>query len=743
MRDLTFAALALTGALALASLARAEEAPGPAPAPAETAAPAEPAAAAPSDTTDLEGLLDASVVSGASRGAEVSSSAPATTTTITAEELMRFGVKTLDEAIDWLSMGMVNEHPLPTTELNVRGMLLTGDYGNHVLLVVDGHPLNEQWGGTAYFDRSAALPIELIDHIEVILGPGSVMYGSNAMMGVINVVTKRAKDVGGLHLVLESDLPFSLRGAAGGGVEFDLFGSKAELTGQIDYYGFKGPVQEFGPQPYGEDSVTGEPKKYGPDGPYGVWGGKSAKSWYAQIPSAHLRFQVGGLQLMVRGAFSKRAEPGAWGDFDNPDSWELDRWFSVDLRYRRTLTSLLSLTAHGYFDWYTYTQNAPSAAPEGCLEGQLMGCTYVLDGHSRWGGVEVAAAFNWLDSGRLVTNLGLGGQLRYVSMTQLYFDHATGESPTVPGDYRHLEGGFYAYLEQTARISHWVNINLGARYDWDQRTKDHLSPRAAVTFTPWTGGALKLIYAEAYRGPTAFESYYADPTWFIESTDLRPEVVRSLELSAEQRLGTQRLFVSLFRSWWLDMIAEDAATAEELQAAKDAGKLQPDLDEASRYRNVDKLDSYGLNLGLDGTLTQHFRWGFTLTWAKSWRTLADGTESPLVAAAPVFGNARISYDFAGPYPSAGIVVRWISSRPSDSEEEVPTETPGGVEIRLALSGPFPFIPGLSYRLTATLGSMDSAPYTIGPLHAPTDGFEQVELSPLRRWAGALTLQYRL
>ncbi|MGC4115509.1 MAG: TonB-dependent receptor plug domain-containing protein [Myxococcales bacterium] len=449
---LTFAALALSGALATSSAALAEEVLTPAPASASDS-PTPPAADGPTDTTDLESLLDESVVSGASHGAQTANTAPATTSTITAEELKRFGIRTLDEALDFLSLGMVTEHPTSAVEMNSRGVLLAHDYGNHVLLVVDGHSMNEPWDGTAYFDRSAALPIELIDHIEVILGPGSVLYGSNAMLGVVNVVTKRAKDAKGLHLVLESDLPYSLRGAAGGGIAFDLLGTPAELTAQVDYYGFKGPELTLGPQPYGADGVTGEPKKWGPEGPYGTWGGTVKQGWYAQIPSAHVRLVAGGLQILARGAFSKRAAPGGWGNFDDANNYELDRWFSLDLRYARTVTSLLSLSAHGYFDYYTYTQNAPAAAPESCLEGQSAGCTYVLDGHGRWGGVDLAASFNWLDSGRLVTNLGVGGVLRYVSQHEQYVDAATGESPVIPGDLHRLEGSFLAWLEQTARIS--------------------------------------------------------------------------------------------------------------------------------------------------------------------------------------------------------------------------------------------------------------------------------------------------
>src|SRR6185503_17011460 len=122
------------------------------------------------------------------------------------------GIHSLDEAINFLSLGMVTENPLGAVAIGARGVLVTQDYGSHVLLLINGHSVNEQWGGTAYFERGAAIPLELVDHIEVILGPGSVLYGSNAMLGVINVVTKRAKDYDGVHAVVESEIPTSIRG---------------------------------------------------------------------------------------------------------------------------------------------------------------------------------------------------------------------------------------------------------------------------------------------------------------------------------------------------------------------------------------------------------------------------------------------------------------------------------------------------------------------------------------------------
>ncbi len=139
------------------------------------------------DEDDLAGLLDEQVVSGASKTDEQAKDAPATTSVLTAEDMHRYGIRSIAEAIDFLGMGFVTQNPLHSVEIGGRGVLLTSDFGNHVLLVLDGHVMNEPWGGTAYFEQGAGIPLELIDHIELVLGPGSVLYGGNAMIGVVNV----------------------------------------------------------------------------------------------------------------------------------------------------------------------------------------------------------------------------------------------------------------------------------------------------------------------------------------------------------------------------------------------------------------------------------------------------------------------------------------------------------------------------------------------------------------------------
>ncbi|HEY8073363.1 MAG TPA: TonB-dependent receptor plug domain-containing protein, partial [Labilithrix sp.] len=198
------------------------------------------------EPTDLEGLLDQNVVTTASKSAETGSTAPAISTTITAEDMRRYGIHSLDEAIDFLSLGVVTSSPLKAVDIGARGVLIPNDNGDHFLLLVNGHAMNEPLFGTARFERGLGIPFEMIDHIEVVLGPGSVLYGSNAMLGVINVITKEGKDWKGFHLVAESEIAKSYKVLAGAGTTFTLLGKPGWLTIGAEYYTQDGPSLLYG-----------------------------------------------------------------------------------------------------------------------------------------------------------------------------------------------------------------------------------------------------------------------------------------------------------------------------------------------------------------------------------------------------------------------------------------------------------------------------------------------------------------
>ena len=674
--------------------------------------------AAAEDLSDLAGLLNEPVVSTASKSAETAELAPATTSIITSEDLRRYGLTSLSDAINFLAVGMLTEPSYATPEIGARGVLLTGDYGNHVLLLLDGHVLNEPWDGTAYYDVSAAIPLDLVDHVEVILGPGSVLYGSSAMLGVINVITKRAKDYRGVHLVAEGGLPGELHASGGYGAEFEWLGRKGELTAAVDYLGTRGPKESYALEPYGG----------------ATWGG-DATHRAIDVPAGYARFVLGDLTLAVRAAQSRRAATLIANDFDDPDNWERDRWLSLDARYEASLSARLGLSIRLYGDYYDYLQNAPSASSLDCAAGQSS-CVYLNSGVSRWAGGEVNATYDWLGDGRYVTLLGADLRYQHVTSYVAYDDAAEGLSTTDAG-YDKDDVVVGAYLQQTLRPMSFLSVNAGLRLDHDPDFGSHLSPRVAAVVPAWAGGTVKAIYSTAFRAPSFYERYYADATSELAAPGLKPETVESLEGVVEQKLGADRLRLSVFRTWWDDLVVTVPATPDQVAAGVQSGVLAPSASNVSLYANAASVDSYGLNADLDGSaLLQRLRYGAGLTLAHA-RAAGDVA---LPAAAQVFGNARVAYDLGGKLPVLALAARVAGPRPVSGTNFTPVPyAPTEVELRATVSGPL--AGGVSYRLSASWTRTASSAYAVGPLRDPSPTYPSQALLELPRYSALVGLRY--
>lgn len=704
------------------------------------------------DDDDIEGLLSQNVVSGASKTSESASDAPATVVTLTAEDMNRYGMRTLAEAVNFLGMGLVTQDPLHSVEMGGRGVLLTSDFGNHVLVVVDGHALNEAWDGTAYFEQGLGIPLELVDHVELILGPGSVLYGGNAMLGVINVVTRRARSYRGLHVVAEGgaspqqssgaftsfaprDLGTSYRLGAGVGYEFELFGKKGEVTAQAEYYGQNGPPFAWGPQ-----SVTnpnGQPANFGPNTPVGTWGGVTRHQYGTDVPSAYARVILGDFTLALRGETYWRTTPymnafnQSFANFDDPSSYELDRWLSADLQYRKAVTSRLSVMARLYGDTYDYQQHTTVNDGSYCSLPVTGACTQHSIGVSRWAGLELQGSYEWLASGNLSTLLGADPRVRYVGATNNIFDGATGNPVGSLGAGHATDLPYGVYLQQRWTPVSVLHLNAGARYDNDPRGGQHLSPRAAGVVDVWKGGTLKALYAEAFRSPAYYEFYYADPQQ-LANPNLKPEVVRGVEASLEQRIGAHRLMFGVFRSWWSDMV-------QLVEVSQANGGI-------NQYENASSIDNYGYNGMVEGRAGA-LVYGGSVTGAYTRRNTSSGTV-PLTVAPSVYGNARVSYDLPGALPVVAVAASVVGPRLADRALDggfptLPT-APTALGLRVTVSGDVPALTGLSYRLAWDYSTATVVPYVAGPnqYEDPTvAGRPNAQLAPVNRMTGFATLRY--
>jgi outer membrane receptor for ferrienterochelin and colicins len=142
---------------------------------------------------NLEDLLNMDVIT-ASKKAEKTTDAPGIITTITAEEIKYFGANSLNDILERsTSIQSLGSHLFPNNISAMRGDLRTL-YDNHILILINGRPVREGVMGGLNSPIYTSYPLDMIDHIEIIRGPGSVLYGSNAFAGVINIITKIDKN---------------------------------------------------------------------------------------------------------------------------------------------------------------------------------------------------------------------------------------------------------------------------------------------------------------------------------------------------------------------------------------------------------------------------------------------------------------------------------------------------------------------------------------------------------------------
>lgn len=140
----------------------------------------------------LEDLLNIQVTS-TSRRDESQHLAPGVITVISSQEIHQYGARHLRDVIDRIvGIQVLSSHQRPHNKASIRGMNGAHQEGWEVVLL-NGRPIHDGTDGGFNFDIYLGFPLDMIDHIEVIRGPGSVIYGTNAMAGVINIVTKDAQ----------------------------------------------------------------------------------------------------------------------------------------------------------------------------------------------------------------------------------------------------------------------------------------------------------------------------------------------------------------------------------------------------------------------------------------------------------------------------------------------------------------------------------------------------------------------
>ena len=136
-------------------------------------------------------------VTTASKNADKLQDAAAIMSVISSQEIESYGALTLTDVLNRVTnLYMTGSCYFPNNLAGLRGDIQVHT-SSHVLILIDGRPCRESFYSGVDLAVYNASPVAGIERIEIIRGPGSVLYGSNAVSGVINIIIKHKDELGG------------------------------------------------------------------------------------------------------------------------------------------------------------------------------------------------------------------------------------------------------------------------------------------------------------------------------------------------------------------------------------------------------------------------------------------------------------------------------------------------------------------------------------------------------------------
>jgi outer membrane receptor protein involved in Fe transport len=150
-------------------------------------------------TNDLEQLMKIEFVVAGSKRAQDPRDVASFVSVVTAADIKEHGYRTLADVLRTLP-GFYVSNDRNYSYIGVRGFSRPGDWNSRILLLLNGLRTNDNVYDLAYIGEEFSVDVDLIERVEVIRGPGSALYGSNALFAVINVVTKSGSSLAGGEL---------------------------------------------------------------------------------------------------------------------------------------------------------------------------------------------------------------------------------------------------------------------------------------------------------------------------------------------------------------------------------------------------------------------------------------------------------------------------------------------------------------------------------------------------------------
>jgi outer membrane receptor protein involved in Fe transport len=473
---------------------------------------------------DVE-LVPTREVEAASRSTEAVEDAPASVTIISAQEIEAFQYPTLFEALRGVrGFALSNDGTYPAAA--VRGLGQPNDYNNRVLVLSDGATLNENVLYQAYIGYDLRPDLGGLERIEVVRGPGSVLYGTGAASGVINLVpddrdapTRFEVSVGTADTnVARARVAFNWRASDDAGARASISGAHSDgwdapLVFDADGDGVAEENIAHGMSALDALHTAGR-----------AWAGPFTLQWHYNLREVEI-------------------PTGTFGTvFDDPQNRYTDGRGLIELRFEPELSDSVTLQTrvHGNLGHY----DALNTYEDVTAGGDPYEYEYFEDSIGVWMGGEARVVVA-LDE---TFEFSVGGALDYHPVVS-YDASQELEDGTIE-DSLDLDSPFFVYALYGLvdwSPAKWLSISAGVRADvWnlEEPAENFVSvnPRLAFVLRPTENDTLKVMGGRAFRAPSIYELYYEGTPQLASSccgTALGPESFYQAEIEYTHRFDPE------------------------------------------------------------------------------------------------------------------------------------------------------------------------------------------------------------
>lgn len=507
----------------------------------------------------LESLLDVEISTAAKYEQNIGE-VPASVQVITAEDIKKYGFVTIAQVLNTIP-GFYMSYDRNYNYAGVRGFSRPSDYNNRILLLLDGHKINDNFYGSVDPGTfMGGINLSSIEKIEIIHGPGSVLYGTGAMFAVINLISKKGNEINGFELGVETGSFGRKKVWLTSGKEFDngleaaVSGIWMDTDGQDLYY------DEF------DDPSTNN----------GIAEGLDWDKYYG------FRFNLAYGDFHLHGLTSKRSKgiPTApWESRFNVKGERTDETINyVELSYDHDLNAAQNIFIKIYSDYYTYDGDYPYEYED--EDDGLVRYLWQDKNEGFWFGTELRFLWDTHSNNRIISGM------EYQYSPRAYYKEWDPWEATFDRNFTYSV--FSAFVQDEYQMLKNLSLTAGLRYDNYLNMGSYATPRLAAIYNPLESSTLKVLYGVAFRAPSLYEKYYEDPVYgYKANPDINREKINTTELVWEQKMN-QNLFgtVSVFYYKLTDLIDQVTDPVDSLiqhQNAASASAHGAEMELKARY----------------------------------------------------------------------------------------------------------------------------------------------------------------